>query len=46
MQRGNLVVEEANDIGTAWLRIALLPANAQPSPLPTIASIPENMSLA
>jgi hypothetical protein len=27
----HLVVEEANDIGTAWLRIALLPANAQPS---------------
>ena len=31
MQRGNLVVEEANDIGTAWLRISLLPADAQPS---------------
>lgn len=27
----HLVVEEANDIGTAWLRIALLPADAQPS---------------
>jgi hypothetical protein len=25
------VREEANDIGTAWLRIALLPATAQPS---------------
>jgi len=28
--RRHLVVEEANDIGTAWLRIALLPADAQP----------------
>lgn len=28
--RRYLVVEEANDIGTAWLRIALLPADAQP----------------
>ena len=27
----HLVVEEANYIGTAWLRIALLPADAQPS---------------
>src|SRR5271166_526759 len=27
--RRHLVVEEANDIGTAWLRIALLPADAQ-----------------
>ena len=27
----HLVAEEANDIGTAWLRIALLPADAQPS---------------
>ena len=27
----HLVVEEANDIGTAWLRISLLPADAQPS---------------
>jgi hypothetical protein len=26
----HLVVEEANDIGTAWLRIDLLQANAQP----------------
>jgi len=28
--RRNLVVKEANDIGTAWLRIDLLPAEAQP----------------
>ena len=28
--RRHLVAEEANDIGTAWLRIDLLPANAQP----------------
>lgn len=28
--RRQLVVEEANDIGTAWLRIDLLPAGAQP----------------
>ena len=28
--RRSLVVEEANDIGTAWLRIDLLPAAAQP----------------
>src|SRR5271165_976120 len=28
--RRHLVVEEANDIGTAWLRVALLPADAQP----------------
>jgi hypothetical protein len=28
--RRHLVVEEANDIGTAWLRVALLPAGAQP----------------
>ena len=27
--RRHLVVEEANDIGTAWLRVALLPADAQ-----------------
>jgi hypothetical protein len=27
----HLVVGEANDIGTAWLRIALLPTDAQPS---------------
>jgi hypothetical protein len=27
--RRHLVVEEANDIGTAWLRIALLPADAE-----------------
>jgi hypothetical protein len=27
--RRHLVVEEANDIGTAWLRIALLPSDAQ-----------------
>ena len=29
--RRHLVVEEANDIGTAWLRVALLPADAQPN---------------
>jgi len=29
-QRRLLVVEEANAIGTAWLRLDLLPANAQP----------------
>jgi hypothetical protein len=29
--RRQLVVEEANDIGTAWLRIDLLPADAQPA---------------
>lgn len=29
--RRHLVVEEANDIGTAWLRIDLLPADAQPA---------------
>jgi len=29
--RRHLVIEEANDIGTAWLRISLLPADAQPS---------------
>jgi hypothetical protein len=28
--RRHLVIEEAHDIGTAWLRIALLPADAQP----------------
>jgi len=28
--RRHLVVEEANDIGTAWLRIHLLPEDAQP----------------
>jgi hypothetical protein len=28
--RRHLVVEEANDIGTAWLRIHLLPAESQP----------------
>lgn len=28
--RRHLVIEEANAIGTAWLRIALLPADAQP----------------
>ncbi|CDH45911.1 hypothetical protein [Candidatus Contendibacter odensensis] len=28
--RRNLIVEEANDIGTAYLRINLLPASAQP----------------
>jgi hypothetical protein len=28
--RRNLVIEEANAIGTAWLRIALLPPDAQP----------------
>jgi hypothetical protein len=28
--RRHLVVEEANDIGTAWLLVALLPADAQP----------------
>jgi hypothetical protein len=28
--RRHLVVEEVNDIGTAWLRIDLLPAEAQP----------------
>jgi hypothetical protein len=27
----HLVVEETNYIGTAWLRIALVPADAQPS---------------
>jgi hypothetical protein len=26
--RRHLVIEEANDIGTAWLRVALLPADA------------------
>ncbi|MCE9518835.1 MAG: DUF4239 domain-containing protein [Verrucomicrobia bacterium] len=29
--RRHLVVEEANDIGTAWLRIDLLPASMQPA---------------
>lgn len=29
--RRQLVVEEANDIGTAWLRVDLLPAEAQPA---------------
>src|SRR5215213_4102087 len=28
--RRGLVVEEANDIGTAWLRLDLLPSEAQP----------------
>jgi hypothetical protein len=28
--RRHLVVEEANDVGTAWLRIDLLPTDAQP----------------
>lgn len=28
--RRHLITEEANDIGTAWLRIDLLPADAQP----------------
>ena len=30
-ERRNLIVQEANDIGTAWLRVDLLPANAQPA---------------
>jgi len=30
-ERRNLIVEEANDIGTAWLRVDLLPASAQPA---------------
>ena len=30
-QRRALIVEEANDIGTAWLRIDLLPADARPA---------------
>ena len=29
--RRHLVVEETNDIGTAWLRVDLLPAGAQPA---------------
>ena len=29
-ERRHLITEEANDIGTAWLRIDLLPAQAQP----------------
>ncbi len=29
-ERRDLVVEEANDIGTAWLRLDMLPAAAQP----------------
>jgi len=29
--RRELIVQEANNIGTAWLRIDLLPANAQPA---------------
>ena len=29
--RRALIVEEANDIGTAWLRVALLPPEAQPA---------------
>ncbi len=29
-ERRHLITEEANDIGTAWLRIDLLPADAQP----------------
>src|SRR5512135_1014613 len=29
--RRNLVTEEANDIGTAWLRLDLLPAGEQPA---------------
>src|SRR5512137_431463 len=28
--RRQLIVEEANAVGTAWLRLDLLPANAQP----------------
>ena len=30
-ERRALIVEEANNIGTAWLRIDLLPASAQPA---------------
>src|SRR6478609_8518942 len=30
-ERRHLVVEEANDVGTAWLRVDLLPADAQPA---------------
>lgn len=30
-ERRNLIVQEANDIGTAWLRVDLLPAAAQPA---------------
>jgi len=30
-ERRNLIVEEANDIGTAYLRLDLLPASAQPA---------------
>jgi hypothetical protein len=29
-ERRGLIVEEANDIGTAWLRLDMLPASAQP----------------
>lgn len=29
-ERRSLIVEEANDIGTAWLRLDLLPTSAQP----------------
>ena len=29
--RRNLIVQESNDIGTAWLRVDLLPAGAQPA---------------
>lgn len=30
-ERRQLIVQEANDIGTAWLRLDLLPAEAQPA---------------
>ncbi|MGI1660905.1 hypothetical protein ACRDNQ_01590 [Palleronia sp. KMU-117] len=30
-ERRSLIVEEANDIGTAWLRLDLLPASTQPA---------------
>jgi len=30
-ERRRLVVEETNDIGTAWLRVAMLPAASQPA---------------
>ncbi|MCC7218727.1 MAG: DUF4239 domain-containing protein [Burkholderiales bacterium] len=30
-ERRNLIVQESNDVGTAWLRVDLLPATAQPA---------------
>ena len=37
--RRHLIVEEANDIGTAYLRVDLLPADAQPESSRSISAL-------